>query len=103
MASVLVSMPCDVIKTRMDLHPPHCPVGGPAGALCSIKAFFETGRQLVAAGGGPHALFVGVAPRLLQVGACWFGEGCGDGASEDMWALRLLSMPCGLWGIPSAV
>ncbi|PRW33110.1 mitochondrial carrier [Chlorella sorokiniana] len=65
-ASVLVSMPCDVIKTRMDLHPPHCPAGGPAGALCSIKAFFETGRQLVAAGGGPHALFVGVAPRLLQ-------------------------------------
>lgn len=69
-ASVLVSMPCDVIKTRMDLHPPHCPMGGAAGALCSTKAFFETGRQLVAAGGGPHALFVGVAPRLLQVGSC---------------------------------
>lgn len=81
-ASVLVSMPCDVIKTRMDLHPPHCPPGGASGALCSTKAFFETGRQLVAAGGGLHALFVGVAPRLLQVrlvvgGVGWFGVGLG--------------------------
>ena len=64
-ASVLVSMPCDVIKTRMDLAPPACPPGG-AGLLCSARAFVDTGRQLVAAGGGPRALFVGVAPRLLQ-------------------------------------
>ena len=65
-ASVLVSMPCDVIKTRMDLCPPmHCPPGG-GSLLCNIRAFFDTGRQLVAAGGGPGALFVGVAPRLLQ-------------------------------------
>lgn len=57
-------MPCDVIKTRMDLAP-RCAPGAP-GLLCSARAFLETGRQLAAAGGGPQALFVGLAPRLLQ-------------------------------------
>ncbi len=64
-ASVLVSMPCDTIKTRMDLLPPTC-AAGKGGLLHSARAFFDTGRQLAAAGGGPGALFVGVAPRLLQ-------------------------------------
>ena len=61
---MLVSMPCDVIKTRMDLSPPACP-GGPSGLACSARAFVQTGRQLAAAG-GLQALFTGVAPRLLQ-------------------------------------
>lgn len=63
-ASVLLSMPCDVIKTRMDLGGGARAVGG--GVLASTRAFFDTGRQLVRAGGGLQALFVGVAPRLLQ-------------------------------------
>ncbi|KAI3431773.1 hypothetical protein D9Q98_010529 [Chlorella vulgaris] len=63
-ASVLVSMPCDVIKTHMDLFPPVC-ASARGGVLSSTRAFFETGRRLVALG-GPQALFVGVAPRLLQ-------------------------------------
>lgn len=62
---MLVSMPCDTIKTRMDLLPPTC-AAGKGGLLHSARAFFDTGRQLAAAGGGPGALFVGVAPRLLQ-------------------------------------
>lgn len=58
-------MPCDTIKTRMDLRPPPCPTGA-GGLLCNVRTFLDTGRQLVAAGGGLGALFVGVAPRLLQ-------------------------------------
>ena len=61
-AAALASMPCDVIKTRMDLT--GAGGGGPAAAL---QAFFRTGRAIVAAGGGgPQALFVGLVPRLLQ-------------------------------------
>lgn len=60
-AAALASMPCDVIKTRMDLT--GAGAGGPAAAL---RSFFITGRAIVAAGGGPQALFVGIVPKLLQ-------------------------------------
>lgn len=65
-AAVLCSMPCDVVKTHMDLHHHHHPC--PAGRnllLHSATEFFATGRQLMAKG-GLRALFVGVTPRLLQ-------------------------------------
>jgi hypothetical protein len=75
-------MPCDVIKTRMDLQPASvAAAAGGGGLLRSTRAFVDTGRQLVAAGGGPQALFVGMGPRLLQtVPSCmvyWAAvEGC---------------------------
>jgi hypothetical protein len=59
-------MPFDVVKTYMQTHPA-------SGA--GLAGFAATARQLVARG-GPGALWVGLAPRLMhQVpGACvcWF-------------------------------
>ncbi|WIA22871.1 hypothetical protein OEZ86_009816 [Tetradesmus obliquus] len=71
-ASVLVSMPFDVIKTYMQTH---CAEAAAAGAGGQLAAFFATGSRMVAAG-GPGALFVGLVPRLVQqvpsTTICWW-------------------------------
>jgi hypothetical protein len=71
-ASVMISMPFDVIKTYMQTH---CAEAAATGAAGQVAAFVATGRRMVALG-GPGALFVGLAPRLIQqvpsTTICWW-------------------------------
>jgi solute carrier family 25 (mitochondrial S-adenosylmethionine transporter), member 26 len=69
--AAIVAMPFDTTFTRMHLTPsaPACPLGsnGARGSpLGSANAFFRTASSIVATGGGPGALFVGLVPRLLH-------------------------------------
>lgn len=77
-ASVLVSMPMDVIKTYMQTHG----AGAAPGLGGQVAAFWQTGAKMVAVG-GPGALFVGMVPRLVQqvpsTTICWWAiERCRD-------------------------
>ncbi|KAG7670645.1 hypothetical protein KSW81_003202 [Nannochloris sp. 'desiccata'] len=68
-AAAIASMPFDVTFTRMNLG--SCMLPTAAGASNgsvrhSLANFVGTVRLIVAQGGGPHALFAGVVPRLLQ-------------------------------------
>ena len=60
-AAVLFSMPCDCVKTRMELNT----LRPPPGFLNGCAAFAHTGRGMVVAG-GPRVLFVGIIPRLVD-------------------------------------
>ncbi|KAF8066349.1 SAMC1 [Scenedesmus sp. PABB004] len=72
-ASVLVSMPFDVIKVHIQTHGAELAAG--AGAQGQLAAFWATGGKLVARGGA-GALFIGLAPRLVQqvpsTTICWW-------------------------------
>lgn len=79
-ASVLVSMPMDVIKTYMQTHGAGAAVAPGLGG--QVAAFWQTGAKMVAVG-GPGALFVGMVPRLVQqvpsTTICWWAiERCRD-------------------------
>jgi hypothetical protein len=74
-AAAIASMPFDVTFTRMNLGT--CVLPGAAGTATagtvglgsmrhSFSSFASTVRLIVAQGGGPHALYAGVVPRLLQ-------------------------------------
>lgn len=68
-AAAIASMPFDVTFTRMNLGTCMLPTaaGASNGSVRhSLANFVGTVRLIVAQGGGPHALFAGVVPRLLQ-------------------------------------
>lgn len=71
-AAAIASMPFDVTFTKMNLGTLGvCPSTAAASALApgvghNLAAFVSTIKSIVAHGGGPQALFVGVVPRLLQ-------------------------------------
>ncbi|GAX73771.1 hypothetical protein CEUSTIGMA_g1222.t1 [Chlamydomonas eustigma] len=76
-AAVLVSMPCDVVKTHVQTQGVGQLSASPAA---QVALFLATGRTLVQQG-GLAALFVGVIPRLLQQvpssTICWYSvEAC---------------------------
>lgn len=64
-AAVIVSMPLDVIKTKLQTHGADAVARAGGGALGELAAFVATGRAMVAAR-GPGSLFIGLGPRLLQ-------------------------------------
>jgi solute carrier family 25 S-adenosylmethionine transporter 26 len=64
-AAAIASMPFDVTFTRMNLGTCALPTGA-VSSRHGLASFAATVRLIVAQGGGPHALFAGVVPRLLQ-------------------------------------
>jgi hypothetical protein len=69
-AAALASMPFDVTFTRMNLGTQMlstAAAGSSGGSVRhSLANFAATVRLIIAQGGGPHSLFTGVVPRLLQ-------------------------------------
>ena len=75
-AAVLISMPCDTIKTMIQTGTSRA-----TGPRQQVREFLRIGRRLVAER-GVGALFVGVTPRLLQQvpgsALCWWGVQAAD-------------------------
>ncbi|KAK9809175.1 hypothetical protein WJX72_010841 [[Myrmecia] bisecta] len=59
--AVIMSMPSDCIKTRIEMSA----VAPPKGLVPGARNFMAVGRGLVAAN-GPKSLFVGLVPRLAE-------------------------------------
>ncbi|KAI8469632.1 MAG: mitochondrial carrier domain-containing protein [Monoraphidium minutum] len=74
-AAVTVSMPFDVVKTYLQTHASEMAVKAGGGVWGEAVAFASTGAGMVRAN-GPGALFVGIAPRLVQQvpssTICWY-------------------------------
>jgi len=69
-AAAIASMPFDVTFTRMNLGTCVLPTAsGASSGNCvrhTLANFVAIVRLIITQGGGPHALFAGVVPRLLQ-------------------------------------
>lgn len=70
-AAAIASMPFDVTFTKMNLGTLGVCTNTLPGAVSpgvgqNLAAFVNTIKSILAQGGGPQALFVGVVPRLLQ-------------------------------------
>lgn len=62
-AACITSMPCDCVKTRIEMSLPRS--HKPPGMITSILAFLRMGRSMVKHG-GLGSLYIGILPRLCD-------------------------------------
>ena len=62
-AACITSMPCDCVKTRIEMSLPRA--HKPPGMVTSILAFLRMGRSMVRHG-GIGSLYIGILPRLCD-------------------------------------